>query len=120
MKLLNNLYTVTAYENVNNSHKYHIRLNEQHPTYSYHFPGNPITPGVCILQIVSELCEEAFGNAPKIKSYINVKYLNVISPEENPEITVELTVSGTTEGMKVKATVYNAKASFAKISAIYA
>lgn len=120
MRLLNNLYTVTAYEKVNDSHKYLIRLNENNPIYSYHFPGNPITPGVCILQILSELCEETFVKHLQIKNYINVKYLNVISPKENTDITVEFNASETSEGMKVKATVYNTKASFAKISAIYA
>lgn len=120
MKLLNNFYIIKTYEKVNDNHKYLIRLNESHPIYSCHFPGNPITPGVCILQILTELCEDAFGKSQDIKSYVNVKYLSVISPNENPDIVVEFGATETSKGIKVKAVVYNDKVSFAKISAIYA
>ena len=35
-----------------------IRLNPDHEIYRAHFPGNPITPGVCIVQIISEVLGE--------------------------------------------------------------
>lgn len=120
MRLLNNFYTILSDVISNGNHKYLIGLNEGHPIYSYHFPGNPITPGVCILQILSELCEDALKRKLEIKSYINVKYLKVVSPKENPEVTVEFSITEAEDCIKVKATVYNDKASFAKISAIYA
>ena len=34
-----------------------ITLNPAHPIFAGHFPGNPITPGVCMLQIIKELTE---------------------------------------------------------------
>ena len=34
---------------------YEIALNAQHFIYQAHFPGEPITPGVCILQMACEL-----------------------------------------------------------------
>ena len=50
---------------------YEIALNAQHFIYQAHFPGEPITPGVCILQMACELlgvgivwceeCEIPFG-----------------------------------------------------------
>lgn len=119
MTLLNKLYTITISEIENGNHKYYIRLNKNHSIYSCHFPGNPITPGVCILQILSELFEDAIGERVEIKSYVNVKYLNVISPIENPDIKAEFSVTKTSGNMKVKALFYNDKTSFAKISAIY-
>lgn len=120
MKLLNNFYTVITDDISDGNHKYLIRLNESHPIYSYHFPGNPITPGVCILQILSELCEKALKRKLNIKSYVNVKYLSVISPKDNSDVTVEFNIYEAPEGFRVKAFIYNDKTSFAKISAIYA
>ena len=38
-----------------------VILNPDHLIYKAHFPGQPVTPGVCILQIIQELnfCIEA-------------------------------------------------------------
>ena len=32
-----------------------LQLHPEHEIYQAHFPGNPITPGVCQVQIVAEL-----------------------------------------------------------------
>lgn len=33
---------------------FRVRLDAAHPIYAGHFPGNPVLPGVCTLQIVRE------------------------------------------------------------------
>ena len=50
MKLLNDFCTIAG----GDTDKIWLRLNPDHPIYHAHFPGNPITPGVCIVQIVGE------------------------------------------------------------------
>lgn len=119
MKLLNNLYSISASEKGIDSYKFFLKLNADHPIYSYHFPGNPITPGVCILQMLSELLELVSDRNLKLKSYVNVKYLNIISPKESSDITIEFSVTESQEEVKVKAIVKNDRSSFAKISALY-
>lgn len=86
MKLLNSLYTIHA-EATSPSLRYDIHLDASHLIYQAHFPGEPITPGVCILQIARELLERAYGQRLCIESVKNVKYLNVISPIEMPDIS---------------------------------
>ena len=34
-----------------------IRLNPEHEIFRAHFPGQPITPGVCQIQMVTEISE---------------------------------------------------------------
>ena len=40
-----------------------IRLLPESPVYKGHFPGYPITPGVCLVEIALELMEEMAGQA---------------------------------------------------------
>ena len=59
MKLLNDLYSIISRTDGEGRCDFTIELNPQHFIYKAHFPGEPITPGVCIMQIAKELLEEA-------------------------------------------------------------
>lgn len=94
MELRDGLYTVTD-RKVNSSGKiiYTLRLNADHHIYRAHFPGQPITPGVCIVQIVKELMEDHTGKPLSIRTVKNVKFLMVLSPVEIPTVTYEMVSS---------------------------
>jgi 3-hydroxyacyl-[acyl-carrier-protein] dehydratase len=66
-------------------------LDATHFIYQAHFPGNPITPGVCIIQIAKELMEEHYQQQFRIQKVLNVKFLNVISPIDTPSIVCKYT-----------------------------
>lgn len=66
-----------------------IRLNAGHRIYQAHFPGNPITPGVCIIQMVGELTGARLGRQLLLSKVVNLKFVAPISPLEHPEIDVE-------------------------------
>lgn len=59
---------------------FRLRLNPEHFIYQAHFPGEPVTPGVCILQIGKELLAELLQESLEITHVKNVKFLSVISP----------------------------------------
>ena len=87
MKLINSLYKIVAKDVVESSLRYDILLDANHFIYQAHFPGEPITPGVCLIQIAKELLEEHLNLKFNIQMIKNVKFLNVISPVERPQIT---------------------------------
>lgn len=90
MKLQNSLYTIDCTECQNDGCNYAISLNADNIIYKAHFPGLPITPGVCIVQIAVELLELCTGMPLQIDILKNVKFLNVISPNEIQHLTYEL------------------------------
>ena len=55
MKLLNSLYSIVSESVTESGRDYNIVLDAEHFIYKAHFPGEPITPGVCIMQIAVEL-----------------------------------------------------------------
>ena len=65
-----------------------VRLNPAHVIYQAHFPGRPITPGACQIQMVTEILAGRLGAEVSLTAIKNVKYRDVISPGEVPELTV--------------------------------
>ena len=63
-----------------------VTMNE--PFFVGHFPGNPITPGVCIVQLVTELLEWMTGRRLELRRVVNVKFLHVLSPAERTSVQV--------------------------------
>jgi 3-hydroxyacyl-[acyl-carrier-protein] dehydratase len=86
MKLLNELYTIMRETHEDGAHDYLLRLNAGHFIYAAHFPGEPITPGVCILQIAHELLQLALKKPLKIICVKNVKFMKLVSPDQIREI----------------------------------
>ena len=86
MLLRNNLYTISQKEINGLNGCFTIELNSSHFIYLAHFPEEPITPGVCIVQIGQELLELLLEESClkkyrlEIKKVKNVKFLSVISP----------------------------------------
>lgn len=106
--LLEGFYTVEKLENVSEG-KYNavVKLNNQHDIFKGHFPGNPVTPGVCMMQIIKELSQEILGSSLFMISSSNVKFMALINPDVNSELSLELEISGDLNSeVKVKNTTF--------------
>jgi 3-hydroxyacyl-[acyl-carrier-protein] dehydratase len=119
MILKNSLYTIEGQQSQEGTVSYDIRLHSHHFIYQAHFPGEPITPGVCIIQIAKELLEDVVGERLLIQAVKNVKFLHVISPVEMPHITYvfeKITFDDTMKTTKVVALVNHDDTPLAKLS----
>lgn len=110
MLLRNNLYTISQIEINGLNGCFTIELNSSHFIYLAHFPEEPITPGVCIVQIGQELLELLLEESClkkyrlEIKKVKNVKFLSVISPKNNTTIVYTMKkVEMSEDAMEVKA-----------------
>lgn len=119
MQLLDSLFTISSDSPCEGGHSYTIRLNAEHFIYAAHFPGEPITPGVCILQTACELAQLAFGRKLSIVKVKNVKFLRIITPNENPVVTYTISKMEVNDGeAKFQVTVSQEDTTFAKLSLI--
>lgn len=84
MKLYNDIYTII--EKRDNVVK--IRLLPESAIYRAHFPGNPITPGVCQVGIVEELVGKCVGKNVRLLEIKNLKFMDVLRPEPSVEPVV--------------------------------
>ena len=88
MILRDSLYTIVSQEQQDGSPAFQVRLHPEWPIYKAHFPGHPITPGVCIVQMVQELLQELVHRELCLCQAKNVKYITIISPEEITDLTI--------------------------------
>ena len=106
--VLKDFYTILSEEKTGDT-KYTITIlvNEKHEVFKGHFPGNPIMPGVCMIQIIKELTEKITQETLMIQTLANVKFMALINPEVNPELRLELDITTTEDNLvKVKNTTY--------------
>lgn len=119
MKLLNDLYTIVEDCQIENGYEFVVKLNPEHFIYKAHFPGEPITPGVCIMQIAEELFEHALKTPISLTCVKNIKFLRIISPNEVSEVKYALQkISKDDDGLKVQVTVSVNSDVYAKLSLI--
>ena len=86
MTFLDNLFIIQSIENTDTGFTAKLRCNPEHPVYQAHFPGNPITPGACLLKTAGEVLQQKLGRPLYMKASKNIKYLNVLVPEEVKEV----------------------------------
>lgn len=118
--LIPNFYSVKQTEDLGNG-KYliHILVNSKHEVFKGHFPGNPVMPGVCMMQIIKELTEGISNKSVQLTSMTNVKFMALINPETNSELRLDLEIIPIDEGVKVKNTTYFDETTALKFSGQY-
>ena len=95
MQLLNSLFRVVDRRQEGEQTVFDVELCAEHLIYRTHFPGHPITPGVCVMQMVCELAAEIVGYPVHMTGAKNVKFLAPIIPPATPRVTVRMTVEPT-------------------------
>lgn len=100
--LIKGLYTVQGIEKAENGISARIHLDKDHEIFRGHFPGNPVMPGVCMIQIIKELTEEATGKDLFLSVSSNIKFMAIINPEINPDLELLIDIVEDGGGVKVR------------------
>ena len=117
MILLNDFFRILSSTQDETTGNYDIALNPEHFIFKAHFPGNPITPGVCQLRIIEELMSQQSGTPLRLSYIKNIKYINIISPLESPTLQVRLShIQPTDDGFSLQALIANNEQTFTKMS----
>lgn len=98
--LLNDLYTVVqSDQSMNCAHiTALIRLNPSHDVFKGHFPGNPILPGVCMIQIMKEILMDQLSGNLLFENLDSIKFLSVINPERDSFLKFDAVLKETVSG----------------------
>lgn len=102
MKLENNLYTVLEQKIEGWTACFTVKLNASSFIYQAHFPGEPITPGVCIVQMGEELvgillAANGIKGNTEIEKIKNVKFLSVLTPQDTDHVIYEVKKAALTD-----------------------
>lgn len=105
--LLGDFFTINAIQIEGNSIRAILGLNAMHPIFEGHFPGQPVLPGACMLQIIKEILQTYIHTNIQLVKGHQLKFISPISPSntgilqlmlrhaisENNEIAVSATLS---------------------------
>ena len=96
--LKDSFFKIKEVESAETEATYRVVLNSGHPIFMAHFAGNPVMPGACIAQMIKELSEDFLLAKFFIGIVKDMKFLKVISPDENPEVSVQMVFTTQDDG----------------------
>lgn len=67
-----------------------ISINKNSLVFEGHFPGQPVLPGVFMLEIIASFLSEITGGSRKLIEGENIKFLSVLDPRADAEITASM------------------------------
>ena len=118
MILKDNFFAIENQDIKEGKAEFRVKLNSENFIYQAHFPNNPITPGVCLIQMAVELFSLLKGASFRIKTLKNVKFTAVINPLEFPEVDFLLEFAENENYWQVKVLIKERETVFAKISMV--
>lgn len=81
-----------------------VALNPACQVYEGHFPGSPVSPGVCNIQMIKECIELATGKELFMNYIQQCRLTTLITPQTHPELNIRIQIlSETAEQVKVRA-----------------
>jgi 3-hydroxymyristoyl/3-hydroxydecanoyl-(acyl carrier protein) dehydratases len=72
-------------------HRAAVRIPATHPALPGHFPGQPIVPGVVLLQCVLDEGERWLGRALSVRGLLQAKFSAPLLPEQSADVELRLT-----------------------------
>jgi len=120
MILKDNFYTVKSQYISGDKAGFRVELNAGNFIYQAHFPNNPITPGVCLIQMAVELFGSLKGRDFNIRRLKNVKFTASINPLEFPEVNFMFEFAQNETDWLLKVMIKENETVFAKISMVLA
>lgn len=103
MRLLDDFYTLLGTVESDEGPSFELMLNAGHFIYAAHFPGHPVTPGACIVQMIGELIGLRLGRQLKVNRITSLRYLAPIDPRVDGRIEVVVQqIEPQADGFKVQ------------------
>lgn len=90
--LINNFFKIIEHTQENERAIFIIELNKNHPIYEGHFPGSPIVPGVCSIEMMKECAEFYLNTSLYYDSIEQCKFLSPIDPVKTALLTISLQI----------------------------
>ena len=115
--LLDNFFTIEECTKDAATFRTVVRLNEQHPVFAGHFPGQPIVPGVFTLQMIKECVAVALEKEVRFERIQNCKFSRTILPGAHRLLEIHCAGTPQTGGWLVNVSVQAGDAVFLSLKA---
>ena len=88
--LQGDFYTISSIQKEDTSTKVMLELDVKHSIFDGHFPGQPVVPGACLLQMVKEIMQTITGDKLQLQKAHHLKFTALIDPTKNNHLQMVL------------------------------
>ena len=96
-----------------------VKINAAHAIFEGHFPGMPVVPGVCMMQMVKEILEHETGKKLSLQKADHIKFLSVLNPNEHTDLKTEIQITEAESTLNVTASLFNNSTIFFKLKGTF-
>lgn len=114
--LIENLYQLDSFDNDAARVIASVTVNAHHRIFEGHFPGQPVLPGVCQLQMVKELLERATGQTLFLSEAGNCKFLQMIDPTQTNVLVITIDYKKEEDAVACNAVIKSGDAVYLKMN----
>jgi len=118
MKTSRSFYTSKEIKKTDFGIEAELVFDPNHELYTGHFPDNPITPGVCLIQSLNDLVAAQFEGR-RIKEIRKCKFTAIHNPNKAPEVMATLKVVESDEELRVSGDISDSNQTFVKYQATF-
>ena len=116
---MSKLYSFNNFQTTANTFQVEVRFDPSHPVFAGHFPGQPVVPGVFLVEILASSVTEIIGKQLIIKEASNLKFLQVINPEVHGSVLLDGSIVIVSDGnYRVDATIRLGEVLFTKMKGV--
>ena len=113
--MLDSFYSIINQTVAENSAVITVRFNLHHPIFQGHFPTMPVVPGACLVEMVNKLSSSVLGKIFRLTAAQNVKFVQVIHPDEVEEVSFDILWAETDGGYATKCLVHKEGTTYAML-----
>jgi 3-hydroxyacyl-[acyl-carrier-protein] dehydratase len=96
---------------LNNFYEYHLEsfdagtikarvsINAEHPLFKGHFPGQPVTPGVALIEIIRQILSDTLNKKLMLTAAKDIKFIAVIIPTNTTNLDLAIDYSVVPQGI---------------------
>jgi len=92
-------FHIDRYTEEDGTHIFDVTLDPACDVYRGHFPGKPISPGVCNIGMILRCAEKVTGSHLRFTSIKQCRLTGLVTPSDTPHLTVEIQTSRTDDGV---------------------
>ena len=88
--LLHSFFTINQTTQQEEKTVVEVDINPEHNVFEGHFPGNPVVPGVFLIQMIRETLEVLEQKKFRIDKADEIKFMNMVIPQQSNRLTLEI------------------------------
>jgi 3-hydroxyacyl-[acyl-carrier-protein] dehydratase len=113
-------YTLSILSNDGQVFTATVTFDPSHLIFDGHFPGQPVVPGVVLIEIATAFISQLTGKNLVVKEASVIKFLKVVDPRMNRVLLIDCSiVEEGKDGYKANLRIYSGEVDFVKFKGIW-